>query len=93
MRFCEYSYQQNMSPNNNKQSKIIDDISQLAGGAAGLLNGVQQQIRDDIQARVDEMATRMNLVPRDDFERLEALVEKLVSENTELKARIEKLEK
>jgi BMFP domain-containing protein YqiC len=82
-----------MSPNNNKQSKIIDDISQLAGGAAGLLNGVQQQIRDDIQARVDEMATRMNLVPRDDFERLEALVEKLVSENTELKARIEKLEK
>lgn len=74
-------------------NKIFDDLTQLAGGAAGLLNGVQQQIRDDIQARVDDMATKMDLVPRDDFERLEAMVEKLQSENAEMQSRLEKLEK
>lgn len=74
-------------------NKIFDDITQLAGGAAGLLNGVQQQIRDDIQARVDDMATRMDLVPRDDFERLELMVEKLTAENTEMKSRLEDLAK
>ncbi len=82
-----------MPSDNNHTNKIFDDITQLAGGAAGLLNGVQQQIRDDIKARVDDMATRMDLVPRDDFERLEAMVEKLTAENTEMKSRLDKLEK
>lgn len=75
-----------------KDNKIFDDITQLAGGAAGLLNGVQQQIQDDIKARVDDMATRMDLVPRDDFERLEAMVEKLTTDNAEMKSRLQKLE-
>lgn len=71
----------------------MDDIAQLAGGAAGLLSGVQQQIHEDIKTRVDEMATRLDLVPREDFERLEAMVDKLMSDNAALIARIEKLEK
>jgi len=71
----------------------MDDIAQLAGGAAGLLSGVQQQIRDDIKARVEEMATRLDLVPREDFERVEALLEKALAEQKELKARLDALEK
>jgi len=71
----------------------MDDIAQLAGGAAGLLSGVQQQIRDDIKARVEEMATRLDLVPREDFERVEGLLEKALAEQKELKARLDALEK
>ncbi|HPF78920.1 MAG TPA: accessory factor UbiK family protein [Alphaproteobacteria bacterium] len=76
-----------------KSSQLMDDIAQLAGGAAGLLSGVQQQIRDDIKARVEEMATRLDLVPREDFERVEALLEKALAEQKELKARLDALEK
>lgn len=70
----------------------MDDIAQLAGGAAGLLSGVQQQIRDDIKARVEDMATRLDLVPREDFERVEALLEKALADQKELRNRLEKLE-
>lgn len=75
-----------------KSSKIMDDIAQLAGGAAGLLSGVQQQIRDDIKARVEEMATRLDLVPREDLERVEGMLEKALAEQKDMMARIEKLE-
>ena len=76
----------------SKPDQIIDDIAQLAGGAAGLLSGVQQQIRDDIKARVEEMAANLDLVPRDEFERVEAMLEKALQEQDDLKQRLDKLE-
>lgn len=76
----------------SKPSQIVDDIAQLAGGAAGLLSSVQKQIRDDIKTRVEEMATRLDLVPREDFERVEALLEKALTDQKEMKQRLEKLE-
>lgn len=77
----------------SKPSQIIDDIAQLAGGAAGLLSSVQQQIRDDITARVEDMATKLDLVPREDLDRVEALLEKALNEQKEMKARLDALEK
>jgi len=65
-------------------SHIIDDLAKLAGGAAGIAGSVQQQIRNDIKARVDEVAERMDLVPREDYERLEAVVKTLEARITEL---------
>jgi len=65
-------------------SHIIDDLAKLAGGAAGIAGSVQQQIRNDIKARVDEVAERMDLVPREDYERLEGLVKSLEARITEL---------
>lgn len=77
----------------SNSNKIIDDITQLAGGAAGLLSGVQQQVRDDMKARIGEMAVDMDLVPRDEFERVEALLQKALSDSEDMKKRLEKLEK
>lgn len=73
-------------------ARIFDDIARLAGGAVNIASGMQQQIRDEIKARVEEMASRMDLVPREDFETLEAMVKKLRLEQEELKKRIETLE-
>lgn len=70
----------------------MDDIAQLAGGAAGLLGNLQQQIRDEIKVRVEDMATRMDLVPREDLDRVEALLNKTMDEQKDLKQRLEKLE-
>ncbi len=62
----------------------MDDLAKLAGGAAGIAGSMQQQIRNDIKARVEDMATRLDLVPREDFERLEALTQSLEARITEL---------
>jgi len=57
--------------------KIFDDLSRVAGGALNVFSAFREQILGDIKARVDEAADRMNLVPREDFERLEARVASL----------------
>lgn len=74
------------------KDKILDDIAQLAGGAVGLMSGVSEQIRGEIKSRVDEMALRMNFVPLEEFERLEALVQKMKLDQEDLAKRLEKLE-
>ncbi len=65
-------------------SHIIDDLAKLAGGAAGIAGSLQQQIRSDIKTRIDDMASQMDLVPREDFDRLEALIQTLESRIEEL---------
>jgi len=47
-----------------RDPKILDDMARVAGGAVNILSGVQQQIRDDVKARVDDMADRLDLVRR-----------------------------
>ena len=77
----------------SKPSELIDDLAQMAGGAAGLFSSAGQQMRDDIKARVEEMATRLDLVPREDLDRVEALLEKALNDQKEMKARLDALEK
>jgi BMFP domain-containing protein YqiC len=58
-------------------AKIFDDLSRVAGGALNVFSAFREQILNDIKTRVDEAAERMNLVPREDFDRLEARVNAL----------------
>lgn len=58
-------------------AKIFDDIAKMAGGAVNVFSGLRQQIENEIKARMDDMADRLDLVPREDFDRLSALVDKL----------------
>lgn len=62
------------------KEKILDDIARVAGGTVSVFSGLSQNIRDDIKARIDEMADRLDLVPREDFESLEQRVEALEKE-------------
>jgi len=57
--------------------RIFDDISRVAGGAMNVFSGLREQIMADIKTRFEEMASRMDLVPREDFDRLEAQVKAL----------------
>ena len=80
-------------PSMSKPSQIIDDITQLAGGAAGVLGNLRQQIHDDVKARVEEIAERLNLVPREDLDRVEAMLAKALTEQKEMAERLDALEK
>jgi hypothetical protein len=63
-------------PNSNEAQmikpdpKFFDDIARVAGGAMNVFSGLREQIENDVKARVEEMASRMDLVPREDFDRL-----------------------
>ena len=56
---------------------MFDDLSRVAGGAMNVFSGLREQILNDIKARVEEVAARMDLVPREDFDALEARVNAL----------------
>ena len=75
-----------------KPTELLQDMAQLAGGAAGLLGGASQQVRDDLKARIEDIADRMDLVPREDLDRVEALLQKSLKQQKEMLERIEKLE-
>lgn len=73
--------------------KILDDIARVAGGAVNILSGLQQQIHEEIKSRMDDMAHRMDLVPREDLERAEAMIAKLRKRQDDLEKRLEALER
>jgi len=64
----------------------------MMGGAVSAFSGIREQIREEVRARFDDMALRLDLVPREEFEKLEAMLTKLREEQETLKTRIAKLE-
>ncbi len=64
--------------------RIFDDLSRVAGGAMNVFSAFREQILNDIKVRMEEAASRMDLVPREDFERLEAQVKALQKRIDEL---------
>lgn len=42
-----------------------------------VFSGLREQVLNDVKARFDEMAARMDLVPREDFDRLQTQVAEL----------------
>jgi len=77
----------------SKKEKILDDMARMAGGAIGTIGNLRGQMKEEVRLRIDEMAMRMDLVPREDFERVEDMLKQARIEQEELRARIEKLEK
>ena len=76
----------------SKKEKILDDMARMAGGAVGTIGNIRDQMKVEIRLRVDEMAMRFDLVPREDFERIGDMLKQARIEQDDLRARIEKLE-
>jgi BMFP domain-containing protein YqiC len=72
--------------------KILDDLARVAGGAVNIVSGFQEQLRNDMRARMEEMMERLDLVPRDDLDRALGMIEKLRKDLAALEARIATLE-
>ncbi len=66
--------------------RIFDDLTRVAGGAMNVFSGIREQILNEVRARFDEMAARIDLVPREDFDRLEARVNALQKRLNESKS-------
>lgn len=72
--------------------RILDDIAALAGGVVSLAAAARQQVRRELRNRTDSLASRLDLVPREDFDRLETLLVCAREEQESLKKRLDALE-
>lgn len=77
----------------SKQEKILDDLARLAGGAVGILSDARKQAKATVRAGMDQWAQNMDLVPREDFEKVEAMLAESRLQQAALLKRIEELER
>lgn len=69
--------------------KFMEDLAKLAGGAAQSLGSVRGHVKSLVGAFLSEM----DLVTREEFERVEALAQKARERQVELEKRLTVLEK
>lgn len=79
-------------PKDFNKEKVLDDIARLAGGAASVAGGLGKQVKEEARSRIDDIASRMDLVPREDFERLEEMLKEARLQQEALTKRVEALE-
>ena len=67
------------------RNKILSDLSKFAVDAMSTFSGVKEEIETIVSLRVNKIIKKMNLVKKDEFEVLKKMVQKLISENENLK--------
>ncbi len=73
--------------------KLFDDLAKMATGALGSFGDVREQVRKLVKERVDQALSKMELVTREEFERVEALAERARERQEDLEDRLKALEK
>lgn len=73
--------------------KFLDDLAKVATGAIGSFSEVRHQVRTLVKERVDHLMGQMDMVSREEFERVEAVAEKARERQQELEKRLSALER
>ena len=67
------------------KNKILSDLSKIAVDAMSTFSGLKKEIETLVSLKVNKIINKMNLVKRDEFDVLKKMVQKILSENGELK--------
>jgi len=74
-------------------SRVFDDLAKLASGALGTAQGVKTEWENLFHQRVEKMVSSMDLVPREEFDAVKAMVVSLTDIVETQNAQIAKLMK
>lgn len=74
------------------QSRLLDDLARVAGGALSMLAGIKGEIEALLRQQAERLLGDMELVNREEFEAVKAMAAKARAEQEALLARIRKLE-
>lgn len=77
----------------HSDNKILDDLSKLATGAAGAIQGARQEVEALVRQRVERILADLDLVQREEFEAVRDMARKAREENEALGKRVDELEK
>ncbi len=76
-----------------KNNPFFDDLARMATSAGGTLLEWRKEVERMVQEAAEKMATKMQLVSREEFEVVRAMAAKAREENEALRHRLEVLEK
>jgi BMFP domain-containing protein YqiC len=74
------------------RSRLFEDLAKIAGSAAGSLSGLKDEIEARARQRLEDVAARLDLVTRDDFDAVLAVAIKAREEQERLERRVAELE-
>lgn len=74
------------------RSKLFDDLSQLMTNAAGVAQGMREEVETLVRGRVERFLADSDLVTREEFDAARDMAQKAREENMALEARIAALE-
>ena len=73
-------------------NRLFDDLSRIAAGAMGTLQGVKGEVEQAFRQRLERALADMELVSREEFEAVRAMAQAAREENIRLSERIAALE-
>jgi len=73
-------------------NRILDEFAKLATDAAGVAQGVRQEVDQVLRSQVERILGKFDLVQREEFEAVKEMAAKARAENDILSARLEALE-
>lgn len=74
------------------RGKLFDDLASLATSAAGLANGLREEVETLVRQQMERMLEGMDLVTREEFDAMAEMARNAREENADLEARIAALE-
>lgn len=75
------------------ENRLLDDLARVATGALGALTGMRDELEGRLREQFERILGRMNLVRREEFDAVQAMVAKARTEQEVLAARVAELEK
>ena len=75
------------------RNRFLDDLAKIASSTASTIAGMKDEAENLIKQRVEALMNDMNLVTREEFEVMNAMLSKARLEQEKLMKRIEALEK
>ena len=72
--------------------RLLDDLAGMAGGAVSALAGLRDEAEAMVRARVDETLRRLDLVRREEFDAVAAMVAKARDAQEAAESRLAALE-
>jgi len=74
-------------------SRLFDDFARLASGALGTAQGVKTEMDNLVQQQIERLMANMDLVPREEFDAVKAMVVGLSNTVEEQSKQLAALEK
>lgn len=74
------------------QNRLLDDLARVAGGALGVASGMREEFEARAREQFERVLARMDLVTREEFDAVKAMVVKAREEQEALAARLDALE-
>jgi BMFP domain-containing protein YqiC len=72
--------------------RLFDEIAKLMTDAAGAVQGARGEVDAAIRSKLEQFMRELDIVQREEFDALKAMVLKLREDNQELRQRLDELE-